>query len=68
MAWICVISENEATGELRELYDELGAAGSVANIYKIHSLNPASLRSHHLLYRTLVSGKSDLSREPDELP
>jgi uncharacterized peroxidase-related enzyme len=67
MAWIRIIAEDEATGELNELYKEVGAAGLVANIYKIHSLNPASLRSHLQLYRTLLFGKSDLSRIQREM-
>jgi len=67
MAWIRVIPEDEASGELRELYEKVGDHGNVAGVYKIHSLNPASLWSHHQLYRTLLFGKSELSRAQREM-
>lgn len=68
MAWINVIKEDEARGKLREFYDAHKTAdGSVDNILKIHSLNPSSLESHHAFYRTLMYGKSDLSRAQREM-
>ncbi len=64
MAWIKVIDENEADGELRQLYEKYtdSSWGGVDNILKIHSLNPASLKAHYELYKTLMRGSSDLSR------
>ena len=68
MAWIRVIDENEAEGELRGLYDRMTEPwGGVDNILKIHSLNPASLRAHFDLYVTLMRGKSGLSRIQREM-
>jgi alkylhydroperoxidase family enzyme len=56
MAWIEVISEEEAEGYLAELYDRerLPQTNSVDNILKVHSLRPESLDDHARLYRTLM--------------
>lgn len=68
MAWIKVIDEREAEGGLKEQYKKLTApSGEVDNILKIHSLNPASLSGHYEFYKTLMRGKSDLSREQREM-
>ncbi len=41
MAWIKIIPENEADGELKDLYArQMEPWGGVDNIMKIHSLNP----------------------------
>jgi alkylhydroperoxidase family enzyme len=39
----------------------------VDNIMKIHSLNVSSLKAHHLIYATLMRGKSELSRVQREV-
>jgi len=68
MAWIKVIDENEADGELKQLYSPMTEPwGGVDNILKIHSLNPASLRAHFDLYVTLMRGKSGLTRIQREM-
>ncbi len=68
MAWIKVIDEKEAEGDLKQQYEKLTASsGGVDNILKIHSLNPASLRGHYDFYKTLMRGKSDLSRAQREM-
>lgn len=68
MAWIKVIQENEATGRLKQLYDQFTEAwGGVDNILKIHSLNVKSLKTHFDLYAHLMRGKSDLSRVQREM-
>lgn len=68
MAWIKVINESEAEGELRELYDKYTAPwDGVDNILKIHSLNPASLSAHYEFYKTLMRGSRDLSRTQREM-
>jgi alkylhydroperoxidase family enzyme len=62
MAWIKVWLEDEAEGELKDLYDELTEPwGGVDNIMKIHSLNVPSMQAHYDLYRVLMRGRSDLS-------
>ena len=68
MAWIKVIDESEAEGQLKTVYDQLTEPwGGVDNIIKIHSLNLPSLRAHFELYKTLMRGKSDLSRAQREM-
>jgi len=68
MPWIEVIDEEEAEGELKDVYRILEEKrGKVANIMKIHSLNPASMRVHMDMYVTLMFGKSGLTREEREM-
>jgi uncharacterized peroxidase-related enzyme len=58
----------EAAGELRQQYQRMhDSAGNVANILQVHSLNPAALRAHFDLYRTLMFGRSPLSRAQREM-
>ncbi len=55
MAWIKVVAEGEATGKLKQTYDQVAkAAGAVANILKIHSLAPHILSSHLNLYQAIM--------------
>jgi len=68
MAWIKIIKEAEAEGELKANYDKMIEPwGGVDNIMKIHSLNVPSLKAHNLIYGTLMRGKSDLSRIQREI-
>ncbi len=68
MTWIKVIQEGEASGELKQLYEQMTEPwGGVDNILKIHSLNPASLRAHFEFYKTLMRGPSGLSRIQREI-
>ncbi len=67
MAWIEMIDEAHAAGELAELYASEPSSWGVDNILKIHSLNPPSLRAHIILYRTLMYGKSGLTRVQREM-
>jgi len=68
MPWIKTIDETEATGRIKELYDELiQKRGKVSNIMKIQSLNPEAMKQHLDLYMTLLFGKSGLSRAEREL-
>ena len=68
MAWIKIIPEEEADGDLKEMYDQETAPwGGVDNILKIHSLNPDSLQGHFEFYRTLMRGRSPLTRPQREM-
>lgn len=68
MAWIKVIAEADATGDLKESYRKLTAPwGGVDNILKIHSLNPASLEGHYELYKTLMRSSKDLPKSKREM-
>ena len=60
-----MIHEDEAEGKLKEIYDRLG--GRVANILKVHSLFPQSLDAHIQYYKTIMFGKSPLSRAQREM-
>ena len=68
-AWIEIIPDEDATGELRALYDQERdrRTGAVDNIMMIHSLNPATLRSHADLYHTVMHGESSLSYAEREM-
>ena len=67
MSWIEEIDEAEAGGRLAEIYGELiEKRGKVANILKVHSLNPQAMANHMDLYMTLMFGKSGLSRAERE--
>ncbi|MDG2088019.1 MAG: peroxidase-related enzyme [Arenicellaceae bacterium] len=54
-AWIKMIPEHEATGVLRELYDEaMTPHGTVDNVMKVHSLRPHTMHGHVTLYRSVL--------------
>ena len=68
MSWIRVIEKNEASGQLKHVYDEMGKKrGKLSNIMKIHSLNPVAMQTHMDLYLSIMFGSSKLSREDREL-
>lgn len=68
MAWIKMIDEGSAEGKLKTMYEKLlSPEGVVDNILKIHSLNPPSLLGHYEYYKTLMRGKSGLSRIQREM-
>lgn len=68
-AWIHVIPEEEAEGELKDLYRrEFDAErNGTDNILAVHSLNPPTLRAHADLYHTVMHAKSPLSRTEREM-
>jgi len=66
-AWINTFDESQADGALREAYAEVNVSrGRVANILKVHSLQPRVLTAHLKLYRELMFGPSKLSRAERE--
>lgn len=68
MAWIRTIDEDDAEGPLARLYARMVEPwGGVDNIMKIHSLNPPSLAAHFEIYKTLMRGRSPLSRVQREM-
>lgn len=63
MAWIKVIDDTEADGELKEIYQaQSKKAGALANILKVHSLAPRTLSTHMALYEAVMYAPGDLSR------
>lgn len=68
MPWINVIDEDEAEGKLREVYEEVRKRrGKIANVMKIHSLNPQALIDHLNLYLTIMFKTRELKREEKEM-
>jgi alkylhydroperoxidase family enzyme len=62
MAWIRQISNEEATGTLKKIFDDaLRRAGRVWNIVRLTSLNPQNTRAHLGLYRSVMHQDSSLS-------
>lgn len=68
-AWIDTISDDDATGELRELYDRARdpRTGAVDHILQVHSLHPDTLRDHLALYVTTMRRPSGVSRAEREM-
>lgn len=68
MAAIKTIEHNEATGRLKEIYDELiQKRGQLAEVHKIQSLHPESIVKHIDLYMEIMFSKSELSRAEREM-
>ena len=73
MAWIHVVPELEAKGELLAIYDELYAPfpdhprGNLDNILQIHSLDPKGLRAHYALYTSAMTGTPGLPKADREM-
>lgn len=54
-AWIEIIPESEATGPLREMYEQARTPhGTVDNVMKVHSLRPHTMQGHIALYRSVL--------------
>lgn len=68
MARIKIVQPEDAQGELREIYEEIRKSrGKIAEVHKIQSLNPVSIRDHMALYLTTMFAKSPLSRAEREM-
>lgn len=68
MAYISLIDEGSASGELKSIYDAaVRRAGRVYNILKIQSQNPAALNGMLQLYTATMRGPSPLSRAQREM-
>lgn len=68
MANIKVISHQEATGKLKDIYDSLlETHGQLAAVHMIQSLRPESIVKHMDLYMEIMYSKSELSRAEREM-
>ncbi|NQU67934.1 MAG: peroxidase-related enzyme [Candidatus Marinimicrobia bacterium] len=68
MSKIKVISYEEATGRLKDIYDELiTKRGKLADVHMIQSLRPESIVKHIDLYMEIMFSKSELSRAEREM-
>ena len=62
MSWIKTVPYEEATGELKEIYDETRAKfGEVINLVSIQSLRPDTMAKGRDLYRHLMTEPGGLS-------
>lgn len=65
---IKVIPFEEATGKLRDIYDDLvEKRGKLAAVHSIQSLNPDSIIAHIELYMTIMFSQSPLTRAQREM-
>jgi len=68
MAHLRLTDVDEATGQLKDEYDAaIGRAGKVFNIVKAMSPNPNVLHRSIELYKGVMLGPSQLSRQEREL-
>ena len=55
MSWISIISYDEASGALKQLYDRIkGPKNNIDNIMLAHSLRPHSMQGHMTLYKYVL--------------
>lgn len=65
---IKIIEPEEATGRLKEIYDDIvKKRGKLADVHKIQSLRPESIVHHMDLYLEIMFSKSELSRAEREM-
>ena len=68
MPRIEVIQPEQAEGTLKEIYDGLvGSRGKLAEVHKIQSLNPETIKTHMDLYMSIMFAKSPLKRAQREM-
>ncbi|MBN1987712.1 MAG: peroxidase-related enzyme [Prolixibacteraceae bacterium] len=68
MSRIQVIPPEEATGRLKEIYDEIvDKRGKLADVHTIQSLRPESIVAHMDLYLEIMFSRSELSRAEREM-
>lgn len=68
MAWIRIISVEEAKGLLKRMYDAaIQRTGRIWGIVAIMSQNPPALKASMDFYGTLMKGASPLSRARREM-
>jgi uncharacterized peroxidase-related enzyme len=68
MPFIKVIEQNEATGELKDIYAKVvGERGKLSNILKVHSLLPKTIKTHLDLYMSIMFDKAGIRRAEREL-
>ena len=55
MSWIKVISFDEASGKLKQIYNKIkGPNNQIDNVLSIHSLRPHTLTGHMSLYKNVL--------------
>ena len=60
MSWIKEISYEEASGQLKKLYNRVkGPNNNIDNVLSVHSLRPHSLLGHMALYKNVLHNTSN---------
>jgi alkylhydroperoxidase family enzyme len=69
MKWIDMVDEDKAEDKLAKLYDKLTRSGNneLAHVLKVQSLNPDLLEDHFKLYKTIMFGRTNISRRQREM-
>ena len=68
MAWIRIVSPEEASPEVLEIYDEIrDPGGRLSPALQVVGLNPKALRSLNRLNRAVTFGGSRLGRKHEEI-
>lgn len=68
MAFIKIIEPEEASGRLKEIYNDLKKKrGKLAQVHKIQSLNPETITAHMDMYMSIMFSQSPLSRAQREM-
>ena len=68
MSYIKMIDEEKAEGKLKEVYESIvGSGRKMPHILKVQSLNPEAMKAHYQFYRSIMFGKSNLTRAQREM-
>ncbi len=68
MAWIRIVSQEEAPPELREVYQEIkDPGGRLSPALQVAGLNPIALQALNRLNRAVTFGGSRLGRKREEI-
>ncbi len=63
-----MIDEEKATEKLKNVYESIAGKGrKMAHVLKVQSLNPEAMEAHYQFYRSIMFGKSNLSRAQREM-
>jgi hypothetical protein len=68
LAWIETVDESDATGLLKENFDQLHKErGKVPNIHQAHSIKPELLQAYRNFAAAVTFGATSLGREREEM-
>ena len=68
MPFIRQLTDEEATGETRRLFDEaIKRAGRVFNVVRIQGLDPGAMEPSIALYKEIMMGRGPLRRATREM-
>ncbi len=68
MAWIRMVSDDEASGPIKRTFDEcLARAGKIWNIIRLTSIRPQATQASLGIYTAVMFCPSELSRSEREM-